>query len=237
MIVSIVNDFVEVLDGTNYVSTIVRLLLALVLGGILGYERGKKRRPAGLRTYMIVCMASALVVITGEFLSLEYPNSDPTRMSAQVISGIGFLGAGTIIITSRQIKGLTTAAGLWASACIGIAVGAGYYVGAIAGGLLILATMVVMAKVDDLIKVKSKRISFFAEFKSMEALGSFIKYLRGRGHKIYDIEVNTRRETMSDLVGVNFYIGIANADIDRTELIEALGNLKGVRYLEELNMF
>ena len=91
-----------VLDQLNVVSVTLRLILSLLLGGILGMERGKKRRPAGLRTYMIVCSASALAMMTGEFLTLKYNVGDPARLGAQVISGIGFLGAGTIIITTRK---------------------------------------------------------------------------------------------------------------------------------------
>ena len=109
----------SMLEELKIVSTNVRLALALLLGGILGIERGRKRRPAGLRTYMIVCMASALVMLTGEYIVEKYGTGDPARLGAQVISGIGFLGAGTIIITSRQVKGLTTAAGLWGAACMG----------------------------------------------------------------------------------------------------------------------
>ena len=119
------------LNELNLVSTVVRLALALLLGGMLGIERGRKRRPAGLRTYMIVCIASSLVMITSQYMAEVFGTGDPARMGAQVISGIGFLGAGTIMITSRQVKGLTTAAGLWAAACIGLAVGIGFYAGAI----------------------------------------------------------------------------------------------------------
>lgn len=104
---------------------LARVLLAMLLGGALGLERERKHRPAGLRTYMIVCMSSALVMLTGEYVFRLYGSGDPTRLAAQVISGIGFLGAGTIITTSRHVVGLTTAAALWASACIGLACGRG----------------------------------------------------------------------------------------------------------------
>lgn len=116
------------LGQLNTFSTIVRLALALILGGILGIERGRKHRPVGLRSYMIVCMASALVMLTCEYLAKEYGTGDSARLGAQVISGIGFLGA-EIIITSRQVKGLTTATGLWAADCMGLAIGAGFYAG------------------------------------------------------------------------------------------------------------
>ena len=102
-----VRDMIAMLSDVNLFSTVMRLGLALLLGGVLGIERGRRRRPAGLRTYMIVCMASALVMLTGQFLFETFHTGDPSRLGAQVISGIGFLGAGTIIITSKQVKGLT----------------------------------------------------------------------------------------------------------------------------------
>ena len=109
-------------------SIVIRILFSLVIGGILGLERGLKNRPAGLRTYILVCMGSCIVMMTNQYVYQVYGTGDPVRMAAQVISGIGFLGAGTIIVTRRnQIKGLTTAAGLWASACIGLSIGIGLY--------------------------------------------------------------------------------------------------------------
>lgn len=221
------------LQDLNVISTVVRLVLALILGGVLGIERGRKRRPAGLRTYMIVCMASALVMITGEFMLKAYGTGDPSRLGAQVISGIGFLGAGTIIITSRQVKGLTTAAGLWAAACMGLAVGAGFYVGAIVCGCLVLVVMGTMSRLDDRLRLQSKQLNFFAEFKSMESLGNFINMMRTQGYKLYDVEIHRSKETVSDLVGVTFWVGMAEA-ADHLEIIQDLSRFKGVKYLEEL---
>ncbi|MDD3428746.1 MAG: MgtC/SapB family protein [Oscillospiraceae bacterium] len=223
----------NMLQEVNALSTVVRLVLALILGGALGVERGRKRRPAGLRTYMIVCMASALVMITGEFMLKTYGTGDPTRLGAQVISGIGFLGAGTIIITSRQVKGLTTAAGLWAAACMGLAVGAGFYVGAIVCGVLVLITMAAMSRLDIRLRRRSKQINFFAEFKSMDALGNFINIMRSEGYKLYDVEINRCRDTVSDLVGATFWVELNYYPTDHVEVIQKLSQVKGVRYLEE----
>ena len=113
-----------------------RLMLAVACGGVLGLEREVNRHPAGLRTHIIVCLGATLVMITGQGLTISAVaagiSSDPARLGAQVISGIGFLGAGTIIVTGkRHIRGLTTAAGLWASACIGLAIGTGFYEAAV----------------------------------------------------------------------------------------------------------
>ena len=107
---------------------VVRILSAAILGGILGVERGRKNRAAGLRTYMLVCVGSCLIMLTNQYIYQVFQSGDPVRMGAQVVSGIGFLGAGTIIVTRRsQIRGLTTAAGLRADAAVGLALGVGFY--------------------------------------------------------------------------------------------------------------
>lgn len=122
----------------------LRLLIAGVLGGLVGFEREYSNRPAGLRTHIVVCLGSALVMVTAEFIFNKYSGQiaiDPTRMGAQVISGIGFLGAGTILRTGNSIRGLTTAAGVWAVACIGLAVGSGFYAGALIATAFTVVTL------------------------------------------------------------------------------------------------
>lgn len=228
-------ELCALLGELNLFSTVVRLALALILGGILGIERGRKRRPAGLRTYMIVCMASALVMLTGEYLVQEYGTGDPARLGAQVISGIGFLGAGTIIITSRQVKGLTTAAGLWAAACMGLAIGAGFYAGAVICGTFLLLVMAAMSRLDAYLLLRSRQINFFAEFKSMEALGRFMRFLRDEGYKLYNIEINRNRELASDLIGATFWVGL-NGPADHVETLHNLSRSEDVKYLQELEI-
>lgn len=228
-------ELCALLGELNLFSTVVRLALALILGGILGIERGRKRRPAGLRTYMIVCMASALVMLTGEYLVQEYGTGAPARLGAQVISGIGFLGAGTIIITSRQVKGLTTAAGLWAAACMGLAIGAGFYAGAVICGTFLLLVMAAMSRLDAYLLLRSRQINFFAEFKSMEALGRFMRFLRDEGYKLYNIEINRNRELASDLIGATFWVGL-NGPADHVETLHNLSRSEDVKYLQELEI-
>ena len=115
---------IDFLNEFNGVSVFVRLILALILGALLGIERERKQRPAGLRTYTLVCLGSALAAVTNEYICTIYPSADPARIPAQIVSGIGFLGAGTILVTKEhQVKGLTTAAGLWCCAAVGISVG------------------------------------------------------------------------------------------------------------------
>lgn len=134
-----------------YVEIIIKLLLAAILGGIIGYEREHTHRPAGFRTHILVCVGSALVMVTSEFIFNMYKNSaniDPARLGAQVISGIGFLGAGTIIRDGFNVKGLTTAASLWAVSCVGIATGIGFYSGAIIATILIFLTLIGLKKME-----------------------------------------------------------------------------------------
>lgn len=127
-----------------YFEMFFKLLLAAIIGGFIGYERQNSNRPAGLRTHILVCIGSALVMITSEYIFEIYKgaaNLDPARLGAQVISGIGFLGAGTILRDGSTVKGLTTAAGLWAVSCIGIAIGIGFYFGGICAAFLVYITL------------------------------------------------------------------------------------------------
>jgi putative Mg2+ transporter-C (MgtC) family protein len=137
----------------------LRLILAALLGGIVGFEREHTNRPAGFRTHILVCVGSALVMVTSEFIFAKYgkvANIDPARLGAQVISGIGFLGAGTIIRDGFNVKGLTTAASLWAVSCVGIAVGIGFYEGAVAATFMIFLTLITLKKAEKFFTRKNK---------------------------------------------------------------------------------
>ena len=135
---------------------IIRILLALILSGLVGTEREKLKRPAGIRTHMLVGVGSTLVMLTSIELYETYDNIQVDRMAAQVISGIGFLGAGTIITQGVNVQGLTTAAGLWAVACIGLAIGSGFYVGAILSTVMVLMTLVVFKNIQTMIMKRDK---------------------------------------------------------------------------------
>jgi len=135
-----------------YIILMIRLVVACILGGIIGYEREHMQRPAGFRTHILVCVGAALVMVTSEFIFKKYTgqaNIDPARLGAQVISGIGFLGAGTIIREGFSVKGLTTAASLWAVSCVGIAAGIGFYEGAVAATVLIYVTLILLRRVEN----------------------------------------------------------------------------------------
>ena len=129
----------------TFVSLLVRLLLAVFCGTCIGLERSAKNRPAGFRTHILVCLGGAVAAVTGHYmyLGLKLP-ADITRLSGQVITGLGFIGAGTIIVTKKMtIKGLTTAAGLWTTGIIGLAVGSGFFEGGLLGTALVLIAEIV----------------------------------------------------------------------------------------------
>lgn len=132
---------------------LLRLLLAVLLGGLVGWEREKNNHAAGLRTHMLVCLGSSLIIMLSIYGFAEFVNEvniriDPARLASAVITGIGFLGAGTILFTGKSITGLTTAASVWVVAAVGLAVGAGFYFAAIAATVLILFTLVVFNKLE-----------------------------------------------------------------------------------------
>ena len=224
----------EKLYELNMISTFFRLLLALICGGILGVERGKKNRPAGFRTYMLVCVASAMVMITNQYISEMYSTGDPSRMGAQVISGIGFLGAGTIIVTGRnRVTGLTTAAGLWASACIGLTIGVGFYSGAIIGCIMIFVAMALLHGVDDRITSLVKEVIVYIEFASISNLSVFLEYVKYHNMKVIDLELIKSNGLNEPIVGGIFTLKL----LEKTEyidIIELLGKSEGVCSIEEI---
>ena len=159
----------------TYLSIIVRIFAATVVGGLIGLERGMKNRPAGLRTYMLVCVGACLIMLTNQYIYQFTGSGDPMRLGAQVVSGIGFLGAGTIIVTKHnQIKGLTTAAGLWASAGVGLAFGIGFVVFhsdniyVMLGGLFMSALAIFMHRSNlvRLLKGQERKTNLFAKGKT-----------------------------------------------------------------------
>lgn len=142
---------------------IIRLVAAAVIGGIIGLEREINNRPAGLRTHMLVAIGSTLMMLVSKYGFLEFTNADPSRLAAQVVSGIGFLGAGTIIMSEKTVHGLTTAASLWATACLGLAIGAGYYLGAAIGSILVIFTLVILLVAEkSILRYKYKNIKIVA---------------------------------------------------------------------------
>ncbi|MBI4226740.1 MAG: MgtC/SapB family protein [Candidatus Omnitrophica bacterium] len=183
---------------TNDAVILGRLLAAAVLGGAIGFERELHGRSAGLRTHILVCLGSALIMLTAEHLFYAYQglaSLDPGRFAAQVVSGIGFLGAGTILQSRASVRGLTTAAGLWAAAGIGLAAGAGFHVGAIGATALVLVTLYALTRWEWawLRKSRFKSLTIYAT-GPIALLGSIRTTLARSGAEVQDFEVQRRDE-------------------------------------------
>ena len=184
-----------VLREVTYLAVVLRIFVAVIFGGIIGLERGMKNRPAGLRTYMLVCVGSCLIMLTNQYLFQVSGAGDPMRLGAQVVSGIGFLGAGTIIVTKHnQIKGLTTAAGLWAAAGVGLALGVGFYEAALAAGFAIFSILTLLQKWDDKMHRNTKIIELYIELSEEVPLGVLIRNLRDLGLEIESLQ--TEKDTL-----------------------------------------
>lgn len=208
--------------------------MALFLGGVIGLERGLKNRPAGLRTYMLVCVGSCLIMLTNQYIYQVFGTGDPVRMGAQVVSGIGFLGAGTIIVTRRsQIKGLTTAAGLWAAAAVGLALGIGFYEAALFGGLVIFTVLTLLHRFDAIMHRNAKYTELYVELAVSTGLGEFMSQLRKFGVEIDGIQMDYDNSLAEGTR--SFVISIKSKKrFDHTELLDNVRQLPGVMYLDSL---
>ncbi|CCC57898.1 MgtC/SapB family protein [Caloramator australicus] len=214
-----------------YLETFLRLLLALILGGIVGYEREHKNRPAGLRTHILVCIGAALVQIISfnYILQKGLASIDPFRLGAQVISGIGFLGAGTILKEGVNVKGLTTAASLWTVACIGLAIGAGLYFESL------LATLFVFLSLRGL-KIVEQKISKEAKYFNLQLVTENIPGVIGNiGKELEKLSVNIIGIEISggeDEEAIIFLNLKAPNYINANQIIEMLTKIKSVKEIK-----
>lgn len=218
----------------TYEAIAFRIVLSIILGGIIGLERGLKNRPAGLRTYMLVCVGACLIMMTNQYTCQVYGTGDPVRMGAQVVSGIGFLGAGTIVVTKRnQIRGLTTAAGLWASAAAGLAIGIGFYEAALVGGGAIFIVLTVMQSWDNRMHRNSRVVEIYVELTAEINLGAFMGAVRGLGLEISNMQMD--QDGALEEENRSFIMTLKSPKKrNHEELFRSIRQIEGVAYLEGL---
>ena len=223
--------FIEYLRDFNIVTIIVRLVLAALFGGVIGLERGRQRRAAGLRTHILVCIGAALTATVGFFARdvLGTVGTDPLRISAQVISGIGFLGVGTILLKGRfQITGLTTAAGLWVTAAIGIALGAGFYEGALVAFLVTVITVMLLHKIERTVNDHHSSFGVYVELKGDASVRECVELLKEK-YRAHDIQVTLPRSGTAGNVGIE--ASISSSRTLKVELDETLAYLDTLDYV------
>ena len=236
----------DYLRELNFLSMVLRVLLAMLVGGFIGLEREKKNRGAGFRTYMLVALGAALTVMLSQYLDIMLHGpwneiadeigirTDVSRFGAQVINGVGFLGAGTIIVTRHyEVKGLTTAAGLWASACVGLAVGAGFYECVITCYVLILLIMRMLPYVETAFMSKSRYMNVNVEMEGFETIGSVVAAIKKENIRIYDVEIEkTNREHVSQ-TGAVISLRLPERQVHE-EIIAKLSMVEGIIAIDEI---
>ena len=239
-------DLFANLRELNMYSMMLRIVLAMIFGGFIGFEREKKGRAAGFRTFMLVALGAAVTQILSQYLDLMLSTqwladleivgrkTDVVRLGARVVSGVGFLGTGTIFVTSKhEIKGLTTAAGFWASACMGLAVGAGFYEGMVVAFVLIVICMNVLPLVETAIMSKSRNMVLYLETENIENLSGIISFIKREEIKIYEVEID--KENHQHSPNVNAVIDLRlPVRLQHAELLAALSTLTGVITIDEI---
>lgn len=207
----------------------------MIFGGVIGIERGANKHQAGLRTHVLVCVGATLAMLTDQYIfQTMTPAADPARLGAQVISGIGFLGAGLILVTSRnKVKGLTTAAGLWASACIGLALGIGFYSGAIIASALVFIALALLPRVENYFYDRSRVMDLFLEIDSMQSLRALLAELRKQDVKITGTHIAQSNTVVPDGYSMNISMRIPKK-ITHSQVVQQLSAEDGVILVEEL---
>lgn len=219
----------------NFYSVVFRMVLACICGGIIGIEREYKHRPAGFRTHILICLGASMTTMTSQYLSLVMNyTTDISRLGAQVISGIGFIGAGTIIVTKRQrVKGLTTASGLWTVAIVGLAIGAGFYEGAVYASVGIFLAESIFTKVGYYVQKYSPEINVYMEYAERRCLKPVLQVYRANNVKVLDIEVAKASENGESGFYAMFALRI-NKDCTEQQLEKMLMSVNGVNLVEKL---
>ena len=228
-------SFMEYIRNVNGLSVLIRLALAVIFGGLIGLERERKHRPAGFRTHILICLGAAMTTLTSQYLFLSLRQfTDIARLGAQVIAGIGFIGAGSIIVTQRRrVKGLTTAAGLWASAAVGLCFGAGFYEGGIIAALLILAVELLFSKLEYRIMDNAREVNLLVEYKDLASLNGVLRYMKEVDLKILSLEILKSESNPANKNCVNIDL-LIHRKLRIKDMIADIANVPGIIAVERL---
>ncbi len=226
-------SWIETLSEFNIISVTVRMLLAMLLGGCIGLEREKSKRPAGFRTHILVCVGSCMTALIGLYVVYEMgASSDPVRIAAQVISGIGFLGVGTILVKEHDhITGLTTAAGLWSTAAIGIACGYGFYLGALLGTLVVAITSAILFKVEGRGRKRNRKMTLYVEVNGTELLNEYIDWISD-AYKARNVLIVAPRTAIVGNVGLEVILPVMGNENVKA-ILEEIRSKEGVVFAME----
>lgn len=218
---------VNLAEGINVFSVTARVVISVICGGILGLERGKANQSAGMRTYILVSLGATLVMLTGHYMYDKFSTGDPARLGAQVISGIGFLGAGSIIVEGKtKVRGLTTAAGLWTSACIGLAIGIGFYMGGIIATAVVYLVISKFKSFSDHFTHNDLILRVYIEFEDMSELKTLYATIESFGFQVLDSVLNAPKHSE----GYNVIFSLKNPEEKAHDpVIDYLKKIQGVK--------
>lgn len=213
---------------------LLRLILAMVMGAIIGIERASRKSTAGLRTFSLVCIGAALTMIINEYLMKVYGTGDPARLSAQVISGIGFLGMGSIIVTSRnQIKGLTTAAALWTTAVLGLAVGAGMVLPSIISFFLIIIVVHLFYYASHHLESYNRMITIYVEVSRENGMHSVMQNISEQHFEVISLEKKKLYPEQENIIAMQIDIDMKEKS-NHSDVVTSFMHLEEVKYVEEV---
>lgn len=211
-----------------------RLILALFMGTLIGIDRKTAGHPAGVRTFSFVCLGSCLAMIVGEYLYAIYPESDPSRIAAQVVSGIGFLGVGTIVVTRKNlVHGLSTAASLWAASVLGIAAGSGMILGSVIAFVLYMFVILVLTPISHRLDDTNRRIVLYLELEQEEDISALMKDLQNRGFSVSELKKMPSMSVLKNDVSISLVIDLQQR-MNHMDFIAEISSLPYVCYAEEI---
>jgi putative Mg2+ transporter-C (MgtC) family protein len=214
----------------NYVSVLLRLLLAVILGGLVGLERSKSGRAAGLRTHILVCLGATVASMTGLYINEMHGAGDVSRIAAQVVSGLGWLAAGTILVKNHiTVTGLTTAACVWAVGTIGIAVGYGFYEAAIVGVFLIMFITKTLNVLDRKLRHDMKEFSIYVEFLNAKHLNATLSMIQEAGVQIENILLTKSKTNLQDGIGADLILQAHKSKNVQT-LVDSINEIDNVNF-------
>lgn len=223
-------QILEKITELNGLSVTLRLLLALLMGGLIGTERGRHGRAAGMRTHVLVCLGACMTALVGLYILQNInPNEDVTRIAAQVISGIGFLGAGTILIRNQAIiTGLTTAAGVWCTATIGIALGYGFYLAAVIATIITIVTATLLSRLEG---GKKRKMRVYMELKDADKLTPTLKAIQLAYPSMKHPDVAMPKSGLTSAVGLSFDVSVEQSE--QQIFLEELSNMDNILFAIE----
>ena len=227
--------FFSSLRDFGFLAAGIRMLLAVICGGLIGLERTYHRRPAGLRTHMLICLGASMTTMISQYLLLNLNYfTDMSRIGAQVVAGIGFIGAGTIVVNQNQkVRGLTTAAGLWTCAIVGLTLGAGFYEGGLIVTGAVLLAEVVFSRFEGLILLGSPEVNLRIRYVGKRAMDRMLQYFRKNHIKITKMQVFQPQETGDRFPSTVILLHLSKK-IRRTEFLRTIRYLEGIISVEEL---